>query len=267
MFTAIKDFFTIFKPAPLLHVAVDLANGQPETIVMLHGIAASSETWRPVIARLDSEKYRVIALDLLGFGDSPKPADCQYTVEDHVRSIRRTLKRLKIRTPIQLMGHSMGSIIAMRYYHEYPRAITAIHLLSPPIYSKKDLANRNFTTLQTDLYFEFYRFLSVNKDFTLTASRHIRRVLRLKDGADVTEGTWESFRLSLINTIVNQHTYEDIRQAKVPVYITYGAMDEFLIAKNIDTLQRYTHVHITKLQAVNHTVGARFASKVTQQLH
>lgn len=261
-----KSFFSIFKSAPLLNVAVDTNNGQRKTIVMLHGIAASSETWQPVIPKIDSSKYRVIAIDLLGFGESPKPKDCKYTVDDHVKSVRRTLKHLRIHTPIQLMGHSMGSIIAMRYYHKHPQDITAIHLLSPPIYHKKEINKRHVARLKTDLYFEFYHFLTTNKDFTLTASRHIRKLLRLKDSADVTEETWESFRLSLKNTIIHQQTYDDIRQARVPIYITYGVLDEFLVAKNIDTLARYKHVNITKLQAVDHIVTPRFATKVVNQI-
>lgn len=248
-------------------MAIDTNNNQPETIILLHGIAASSTAWQPVVNRLDQQKYRIIALDLLGHGLSPKPHDCQYSADDHVRSIRKTLKRLKIRTSVQLVGHSMGAIVALRYQQTHLRGITALHLLSPPLYSKREISSRrSMTKLRTDMYFELYRLLSAKKGLTLAASRHIRTLLRIKESALVTEETWHSFRMSLTNTIVHQFAYEDIRNTEVPIYITYGVADEFLIAKNIDSLKRQKNVSITKLLGIRHIIGVRFAKKVVEQI-
>lgn len=267
MINSILSLFQSLKLAPLLHVAIDNNTGQPETVILLHGIAASSTAWQPVIDRLDSQKYRIIALDLLGHGLSPKPVDCQYSADDHVRSIRRTLKRLNINTPMLFVGHSMGSIICLRYYQTYPRNITALHLLSPPLYSRREISSRrSMTKLRTDIYLELYRLLSANKGLTLAASRHIRTLLRIKESALVTEETWHSFRMSLTNTIVHQFAYEDIRNTEVPIYITYGVADEFLIAKNIDSLKRQKNVSITKLLGIRHIIGVRFAKKVVEQI-
>lgn len=252
----------------MLRVAIDTNDNQPETVILLHGIAASSSAWQPVVDRLDQKKYRIIALDLLGHGLSPKPKDCQYSADDHVRSIRRTLKRLNIHTPIQLAGHSMGSIICLRYYQTYPRNITALHLLSPPLYSKREISpRRSITKLRTDMYLELYRLLSTKKNLALTTSRHIRTILRIKEAALITEDTWHGFRMSLTNTIVHQFAYEDIRNTEIPIRITYGALDEFLIAKNIDSLARQENISITKLLGIRHVIGVRFAKKVVEQIH
>lgn len=267
MISPILNILRSLKPAPLLYVAIDNNNNQPETIVLLHGIAASSTAWQPVVDRLDQEKYRIITLDLLGHGLSPKPTNCLYSADDHVKSIRRTLKRLNIPTPIQLVGHSMGAIIALRYYQSHPRKITALHLLSPPLYSKREISSRrSITKLKTDMYLEFYRLLSTKKGFTLNASRNIRKILRIKEAALVTEDTWQAFRMSLTNTIVHQFAYEDIRNTDIPIHITYGAADEFLIPKNIDSLKKQKNVQIAKLSGIRHIIGVRFAKKVIEQI-
>ena len=46
--------------------------GTGETLLLIHGMAGSSATWRAVIPAL-SKKYRVLAPDLLGHGESTKP--------------------------------------------------------------------------------------------------------------------------------------------------------------------------------------------------
>ena len=46
--------------------------GQGETLLLVHGMAGSSETWRDLIPRL-ARDYRVVAPDLLGHGASDKP--------------------------------------------------------------------------------------------------------------------------------------------------------------------------------------------------
>ena len=93
---------------------------KPElTIVFLHGIAASFTSWRPTVQELakdrDLDKVRFIGLDLIGFGKSPRPEKFSYEYEDYRRVLTRTIKKLHIKTPIILAGHSMGCLIAMDY--------------------------------------------------------------------------------------------------------------------------------------------------------
>ena len=71
----------LFERPPLLHVAID--EGEGPIVVLLHGIASSSVTFENLVPLLTPTR-RVIAIDLLGFGASPAPADSEFTVEDHV---------------------------------------------------------------------------------------------------------------------------------------------------------------------------------------
>jgi pimeloyl-ACP methyl ester carboxylesterase len=259
-------FLNIFTPTRSLYVAFDSGGRRKPTVVLLHGIAATSKTWDLLIKELDTDAYRVIALDLLGFGKSPKPVACGYNVDDHVASVHKTLKKLRVRKPYKIVGHSMGAIISARYCRQYPKEIKEVYLLSLPLYLKDSELHTNISRTRTDFYLKAYEFLSQNKDFTIKNSQIIRKLLRIDDGIEVTEENWNSFRLSLKNTIIKQDAYNDIKNTKLPVRIIYGTLDEFLVQKIVDKLATFKNVKITKLQTINHMVGSRFAKEVARQI-
>ena len=266
MLSLFKYIKNILSPVPALHVALDIGNKRHKTIVLLHGIAATSKTWDLLINELGTDKYRIIALDLLGFGQSPKPSGYKYDANDHIASVHKTLKKLKIRQPFIIVGHSMGAIISSHYYTKYPAEIKEMFLLSPPIYLSDDDSQTIITRKRTDLYLDAYKFISEKKDFTITNSQLIRKLLLVKDGIDVNQNNWEGFRLSLMNTIVKQETYNEIWNAKIPVYIFYGSLDEFLIQESINKLAILKKVKITKLDGVDHIVGKRFAHELASMI-
>ena len=68
-----------------LPVRVDKGTGP--TIVLLHGLGNNYKSWTFALKHLDYTKERVVALDLLGFGDAPKPKNHRYTKEDHAKAV------------------------------------------------------------------------------------------------------------------------------------------------------------------------------------
>ncbi len=261
-----QDLIDSLRTPRYLNVAFDSGGRRKPTIVLLHGIAATSKTWDPLLKVLDTEKYRVIALDLLGFGQSPKPVDLKYTVADHAMYIHNTLKKLKVRKPFKIVGHSMGAIISSYYCNRYPNEVKEAYLLSLPLYSKDNEQHTNISRAHTDIYLNAYKYLLQNKQFTIDNSQRLRKLLRVNDGLDITDENWNSFRLSLLNTVIDQNTYSDIKNIKIPVHIIHGTFDEFLVQESIDRLKIFEHVRITKLNAVDHLINPRFASQVADQI-
>lgn len=94
-----------------------LDEGSGEAIVLLHGIAGSSQTWRSVIRPL-SRQYRVIAPDLLGHGNSTKPRS-DYSLGALSVLMRDLLDELGI-TEATIVGHSLGGGIAMQFIYQHP---------------------------------------------------------------------------------------------------------------------------------------------------
>jgi len=123
------------KRAPVLHVAHDSGSGP--SLVLLHGIASSSVTFDNLIP-LVVDRYRVIAIDLLGFGESPSPPEATFTLSEHVEAIHATLKSLKLAGPMILVGHSLGALIAARYAASYSSRVSQLVIIAPPVYLPGD---------------------------------------------------------------------------------------------------------------------------------
>ncbi|MCF6278463.1 MAG: alpha/beta fold hydrolase, partial [Anaerolineales bacterium] len=100
------------------HKLFYLQAGEGETVLLIHGITTYSFIWQNVMPLL-SQKYRVIAIDLLGCGKSDKPLDISYGLTAHAKRLVSFLRELNI-SKIHLVGHDLGGGIAqiMAVNHE-----------------------------------------------------------------------------------------------------------------------------------------------------
>jgi pimeloyl-ACP methyl ester carboxylesterase len=91
--------------------------GAGPVVLLVHGIAGTSEQWADV-APLLAEGYTVVAPDLLGHGQSAKPMG-DYSLGAYAVSLRDLLVVLGHRRAT-IVGHSLGGGIAMQFGYEYP---------------------------------------------------------------------------------------------------------------------------------------------------
>jgi len=103
-----------------------LDEGSGEVVVLLHGIAGSSQTWRALIRPL-SRNYRVIAPDLLGHGNSTKPR-ADYSLGALSALVRDILDELGI-ARATIVGHSLGGGIAMQFVYQHPDYVERLVLI------------------------------------------------------------------------------------------------------------------------------------------
>jgi pimeloyl-ACP methyl ester carboxylesterase len=87
-----------------------------ETLLLIHGMAGSSATWRSVIPQL-SRTYRVIAPDLLGHGGSDKPRG-DYSLGAFAVWLRDLLDELGVMRAT-IVGQSLGGGIAMQFGYQH----------------------------------------------------------------------------------------------------------------------------------------------------
>lgn len=86
--------------------------GTGEVLLLVHGLGGSSASWREMMPKL-AKKYRVIAPDLLGHGQSDKP-HCEYSPAVFARLLRGLLDTLGI-GEVTVVGHSLGGGVAMTF--------------------------------------------------------------------------------------------------------------------------------------------------------
>lgn len=105
---------------------VDEGEGDP--VLFLHGNPTSSYLWRNIIPYV-TPRFRAIAPDLIGMGDSDKP-DIAYRLEDHARYLWGLLEALDLQR-CTIVAHDWGSVLGMQYAREFPDRVDAIALMEP----------------------------------------------------------------------------------------------------------------------------------------
>jgi len=101
--------------------------GSGETVLLIHGMAGSSDTWRAVIPRL-AKKYRVVAPDLLGHGQSDKPRG-DYSLGAFAVWLRDLLDELGV-ARATVVGQSLGGGVAMQFVYQHPDYCQRLVLIS-----------------------------------------------------------------------------------------------------------------------------------------
>lgn len=248
-----------FFRAPALHVAVDEGSGP--VVVLLHGIASSYVTFENVVP-LIAGSHRVIALDLLGFGASPSPENATYTVGEHAASVIRTLRRLRLRRPVVLVGHSMGALIAIRVAATRPRWVSKLVVVSPPIYVTPNAVGDWRDRAALGAYLRVYDYLRTNKQFTMRAAAGLARLSPIRNLLEVSERNWTAFVLSLEHAIESQTTVSDLASVRVPVELVYGSIDPFLAPAGIKLAESMRQVTAHRVDGGDHVIRKRMARVV-----
>jgi len=97
-------------------------------MVLIHGFASSTLVWSKVFLKLAAAGYRVIALDMLGYGYSAKPRNGEYTIASQTKLLTRLLDHLGIPRAI-LVGGSYGGAVAATCALDYPERVEKLILV------------------------------------------------------------------------------------------------------------------------------------------
>lgn len=107
---------------------IDEGQGE-QTILLVHGLASNAGFWRYSIPLLAEAGYRVIAVDLPGFGKSDKGA-YPYDMTFYANALSRFIRALNLE-PVIYAGHSMGGQIGITLALEEPELIHRLVLAAP----------------------------------------------------------------------------------------------------------------------------------------
>jgi pimeloyl-ACP methyl ester carboxylesterase len=105
--------------------------GRGDPVVMLPGLGGTKASFLPTIAAL-ADRYRVLAIDLPGFGDSAKPLTGAYDAPFFARSVVAFLDACDI-DRAHLIGNSMGGRVALEVGFAFPERTGRLALLAPSL--------------------------------------------------------------------------------------------------------------------------------------
>ncbi len=158
--------------------------GSGPALVMIHGFGGSAYSFRYQLRDL-ADQFRVIAVDLPGFGYSDRPTDADLSFTAHAERLREFLDRMGIERAV-VAGHSMGGTIAMRLAAAYPERVERLILASS---SPPDQQYR------LPLYPVIRPLLPIGLAALLGSERRLRRMTEriVYDPATISDTVWREF--------------------------------------------------------------------------
>lgn len=155
--------------------------GKPNgrTALLFHGRNFPASYWKDVIAALSADGYRVIATDQIGFGKSSKP-DIPANLDQFARNNLALLDSLHI-DKVDLIAHSMGGMVAVRFVRTYPEKVRRL-VLEAPI----GLEDYRFTVPPVTDQFLY------DREYNLTAEEY-RKFLKVGYSLDLPDSAVDDF--------------------------------------------------------------------------
>lgn len=127
------DFFNINaqqESYKMAYMYIKAENPNGKTIMLLHGKNFNGAYWETTIDALSSDGFDVLVPDQIGFGKSSKPDYFQYTFQQLALNTKILIDSLGIKK-LNVLGHSMGGMLATRFTLMYPEITENLILVNP----------------------------------------------------------------------------------------------------------------------------------------
>jgi len=143
-----------FCKTSLGKVAVRDSEGAKGAVLLIHGNSLSSESYDRQLAGEPGKRWRLVAFDLPGHGDSPPPAEPEptYTLAGYSRIAREVAAALGLRKPV-VVGHSLGGHIALEAVADGFEISGLFVFSTPPLRDARDFPAAFHLELVGDVLF------------------------------------------------------------------------------------------------------------------
>jgi len=227
------SIYTAAREAYLLGVSADHAYtrvgphrihyyvlGEGPPVVLVHGVATRAADALPIFTSL-AKHHRVYALDLLGYGDSDKPTNAEYSVATQSEIVRGFMDAMHLRDA-DVIGVSMGGWIALKFAADHPERVRRLVLVSS--------AGLEFPTILTERSFSSETIQELRANFKLQSERAGKMpdfILRdfLRRGKN---NGWVNRRM--MQSMLTRRDLLDhrLQRVRMPVLLVWGTADRIV---------------------------------------
>lgn len=225
---------------PLSRLAHD-RKGSGDPVVLIHGIGHRRQAWAPMFDRL-AEEYDVIAVDLAGFGESPRyPRGIPYSMDNACRDLAGNFSEWGIERP-HVVGNSLGGGIALELGAR--RLASSVTALSPAgFFGRPDLA-------RALLILGFLRFAAQVPDPVLRAILRTERGRRISNAPLFAHPERLTFEQAYGDAQALKHAkgflgvalagvrYSFEQEIDVPTTVVWGTKDLILPPRQAETAKK-----------------------------
>lgn len=222
----------------------EFGDAKNPTLVLIHGYTASTYVWHTVAPKFAKAGFHIIAVDLIGFGFSEKPAWFDYSIASQARMVQRLMNRLGI-GKATVIGSSYGGAVASWLTLDNPERVEKLVLVDAVINDSpmnhplmRVIGFRGVGEAVSPFLIDSKRFLQFRMQGTLHPANHhlitderINAILRPLKAADAHN--------SLLMTIKNwdaNRIEEDAHLIDQPTLIVWGDSDTVIPIECGETL-------------------------------
>lgn len=206
--------------------------GEGEPILLLHGAFSSLHTFEEWNNILTNRGYRVLRLDLPGFGLTGSRSDHRYSMEVYVETIRQFLQTMDVKKCV-IAGNSLGGWLSWEFALKYPAMVRKLVLIASAGYIDDRSIPLPFKMAKTPFINKVIKYVvkrnvleqfvrQVYGDQSKITEELIERYYELFSR----EGNPEAF-LAICNTKPKDNTNK-LKKIKAPTLILWGEKDEWI---------------------------------------
>lgn len=197
--------------------------GSGETLVFIHGLSDNLLYWEFLTSNL-KKYYQILRIDLRGHGDSELGND-EISLDTYVKDLKNLLDELKIQK-VNLIGFSLGSIVALDFTRKYPEEVSSLVLMSAfhKVDNHLEGVFFQFRKALEDSFEEFYDFILPMILCPDVIEENKEELEALKEITSKTANT-EAY-IKAIDASLNVNLEEDLSQINIPTLILAGKYDE-----------------------------------------
>jgi len=224
-------------------------------ILFLHGFGSSLQTW-DTWAQALSDDYRVISVDLPGFGLTGEDPSGIYTDQRSVEVLEAFLKELKI-PKVVLVGNSMGGKFAWQFAARYPNQVAKLVLISPDGDASPGIeyGKKPDVPAIADLYRYFFSktFLAMNLEPAYANSKTLNDALVNRYYDLMLAPGVRGAILARMQQTVLQDPVPSLASIQVPTLLIWGEKDAFIpISNSNDYLKVMPNAKRVSLPNIGH---------------
>lgn len=232
-------------------------------MLFIHGIGSSGSAWQEIIEGLPSH-IRVITIDLLGFGDSPRPAWATYNARTQARSVFKTVLRQGLSGRLIVVGHSLGALVAIELAKRYPYLLRALIICSPPFYDQYD--KKTLLPKSDKILRSLYQSALKRPDQLVKLSAYALRYGLVHPTFNLTNENIHGYMSALESIILNQSSLQDAYSLRVPTTIIRGSFDPLVIGKHVKNLAKHNPEVELRTIIAGHDITGRYVPAITQAI-